>query len=147
MGYLREAKKEDMQLLFEWRNEIDVRKNSFSSNHITFEKHKEWFEKIIQKKNEKQYIFICNGEAIGQIRATIYGDEAEVHYSICSEKRCMGYGKEMLNLLKKQIIQDFPQVKKLSAKVKRDNIASRKMLLKLKFEEIYDYYELVIEKK
>ena len=91
-GYLRQANKDDMDLLFEWANEESVRRNSFSMRTISYEEHQRWFTQILAKTDCKQYIYILEGEAIGQVRLQTDGDTAEISYSICSAKRCRGYG-------------------------------------------------------
>lgn len=144
-GYLRSAVEEDIDLLFQWANETTVRQNSFSSFPITYEDHRKWFKRILSSENDKQYIYMYGKEAIGQVRIAIVGIEAEVSYSICVEKRCMGYGKEMLRLLQEQVSCDFPQVKKIIAKVKSDNIASQKAFLDVGYTKKYEVLELDVD--
>lgn len=102
MGYLRDAVQEDADLLFHWANESTVRKNAFSSAEITYEEHIKWFDNMLVRKDAKQYIYM-EDEPVGQIRITVSGDTAEISYSICVEKRCMGYAKEMVGLLQVQV--------------------------------------------
>ena len=40
--YLRTADENDMDLLFQWANDPDVRKNSFHSEPISYETHKKY---------------------------------------------------------------------------------------------------------
>lgn len=141
---LRDVVPEDMDLLFAWANEPGVRANSFSTSLISYEEHKAWFEKILCAKDIRQYIYMCGDETVGQVRVAVSGDLAEVSYSICAGKRNMGYGKDLLQMLKNQVKQDFPQVKRLTAKVKPDNIASRKAFLSVGYEGRYEVYELDI---
>lgn len=146
-GYLRTATEEDMELLFAWANETGVRKNSFSENKITYEEHRQWYKKLLSSKDSRQYIYMCDGVEIGQARIKVVGSEAEIGYSICFQKRCMGYGREMIYLLREQIRNDFPAVKRLIAKVKPDNVASQKVFLDMGYVEKYQCYELEIDKK
>ena len=145
MGYLREATDQDMELLFHWVNESTVRENAFSTECITYDEHTKWFENLLMRNNVKQYIYMREEQPIGQIRVTISGEEAEIDYSICFEKRCMGYGKEMVYLLARQVKQDFPRVKKLVAKVKPRNIASQKVFLDVGYVEKYYFYEMELD--
>ena len=39
----------DMRLIFDWSNDDEVRKNSFSSEKIKFEDHQRWFQKKIDE--------------------------------------------------------------------------------------------------
>ena len=45
--YLKEAGRKDLDLLFQWVNEPSVRKNSFSTNVVSYEEHIEWYNKIL----------------------------------------------------------------------------------------------------
>ena len=89
----------------------------------------------------RQYILVHNGTDIGQIRIYIYGNQAEIGYSIASKYRCMGYGKHMLYLLTEKVKEDFPQIVKLTAKVKPENIASKKAFIDLGYIEKCSVYE------
>ena len=74
-------------------------------------------------------------EAVGQIRITIHGENAEIGYSICASKRGMGHGKKLLQLACEKVSQDLPEIKKLTAKVKPNNTVSKRALLKTGFEK------------
>lgn len=142
MGYLRYAVKEDAELLFHWANESTVRKNAFSSAPISHEEHIKWFDNMLMRRDAKQYIYMCDEQPAGQIRIAVSGDTAEISYSICLEKRCMGYAKEMVTLLQRQVQKDFPEIKKLTARVKPDNIASQKVFLDTGYTHKCSVYEI-----
>lgn len=144
MGYLRTATIEDMDLLFEWANNPTVRQNSFQTAEIPYAEHQEWYRRLLKREDCRQYIYVCDDEVIGQIRVTVENDAAEIGYSVCEEKRGMGYGQEMLRLLPTCIKRDFPQVKRLTARVKPENTGSQKAFLKAGFKEIYYEYETQI---
>ena len=140
--YLRDALKEDIDLLFQWTNEPMVRKNSFSQHNISFIEHQEWFNNIFENKNCKQYIFIVDECAVGQVRITVTGEVAEIGYSVSKEHRSLGYGRKMLELIREKVWEDFPVVKKIIGSVKCDNIASKKAFLGAGYEEAYTVYEI-----
>ncbi len=145
-GYLRKASKEDMDLLFTWANEPAVRRNSFSTAEIAYDEHKRWFADLLQRKDSRQYIYMYDNEPVGQARITVCGETAEIGYSICAEKRGMGHGKNLLRQLYKQVREDVPEVKKLIAKVKPDNIASQKAFVDAGYLEKYRAYEISLDK-
>lgn len=146
MGYLRRAERQDADLLFQWVNEDLVRKNSFSSEHIPYDEHIRWYESILVRDDIKQYIFMEDDIPVGEVRITVKGEEAEISYCICMEKRCMGYGKEMLALLQKTVKKEFPWVKRLIAKVKPENVASQKTLTDVGYEKKCDVFEIAVNK-
>lgn len=146
-GYLRDVLAEDMDLLYEWANDLAVRNNSFSTARITYEEHKEWFIHLLSRNDCKQYIYVYDNEPIGQVRITISGDKAEVGYSICAEKRGMGHGKNLLQLLYSRVRADIPNIKKLVAKVKPENIASQRAFLEVGYIKKYEAYEIKLEQE
>lgn len=146
-GYLRCVQKEDIDLLFKWTNEPTVRRNFFSMDKIPYEEYKKWFEKLLTRKDMKQYVYVYDDEPIGEVRIHIHGDEAEIGYSVCAEKRGMGHGKNLLQLLYNQVQVDFPEVKKLVAKVKPDNIASQRAFLDMGYTEIYEAFEIAVDRQ
>lgn len=140
--YLRKATEKDMDLLFQWANDPIVRTNSFTTEPIPYQEHCEWYKKLLTRTDCHQYIYMQGRENVGQVRIIINGNEAEISYSICREKRCMGHGKRLIQLLGRQVKIEFPDVKKLTAKVKADNIASRQAFLDVGYMENYLCYEL-----
>lgn len=121
---LRLADCRDKDLLFAWANNDAVRMNSFSTDKITYKEHSQWFEKIMSDPSEIQYIYEHRGESIGQLRLTLHEEIGEISYSIQEEMRGMGHGKILLRLLGKEIMLNHPEIKKLVAKVKPDNMPS-----------------------
>ena len=142
--YLRLVMQEDMDLLFEWANDDSVRQNSFSSEKILYEDHKKWFARLLERDDCRQYIYCLDEEPIGQVRVTVEGDKAEIGYSICADKRGMGYGKKILKLVREQVKKDLPKVQILVGRVKPENLASSKVFLDLGYEETYRQYEIKI---
>ena len=57
----------------------------------------------------------------------------------------MGHGKRMLQFLCCQVKKEFPAIKRLTAKVKRDNIASQQTFLAAGYHEKYSFFELDME--
>ena len=144
-AYLRRATKEDMDLLYQWANDTAVRANSFSASEINYEEHQKWFCELLEDSMRRQYIYVCYGEDIGQIRLTFAGDRAEIGYSIRMDKRCMGHGNEMIRLIKQKVKDEFPYVSKLTAKVKPSNVASIYCFEKNQFEEKFQQYEYAMK--
>lgn len=140
--YLKPADINDMEQLFQWANDKSVRKNSFHEQQISFEEHREWFLKLLQDQNEKQYILMEDGVPAGQVRMTACGETAVIHYSVSPDKRGQGYGIQLLRLAAEEAAECMPSVKILAGKVKPGNMASEKCFLKAGFEEKYREFEL-----
>ena len=49
---LRPVNFDDRKILFEWRNDSFTRKNSLHTEIVNWEKHCQWFEKILRNRGE-----------------------------------------------------------------------------------------------
>lgn len=126
-GYLRDVEESDLDLLFWWVNEEEVRKGSFHTGDIPYEEHKEWFMDMLGREDVRQFIYMQGEEPIGQARIRLRGEEAEISYSIASQYRCMGHGRRMVSALREKVQEGYPNVKRLIARVKPENTASQKV--------------------
>ncbi|MCR4831648.1 MAG: GNAT family N-acetyltransferase [Pseudobutyrivibrio sp.] len=133
--YLRQANSEDMMLLFDWVNEKTVRENSFSTDMISIDKHKEWFQKSLQNKDRFIYILMKDDLPLGQIRFDVSDEEAEIDYSIDKAYRNKGIGNIIISLGIERITKDCNRVKTIVAKVKGTNAYSQKCFIRNGFEE------------
>lgn len=143
---LRKATEADIETLFFWANDKTVRENSFNSQTVNFDEHTAWFHQMMSDPSKVQYILIMNGEPIGQIRLSINEKDAEIGYSISKSFRGLGYGKEIIKLIIKQVKDDYPHVAKLIAKVKPSNVASHYCFDQNNFEETYHQFEFDLSK-
>lgn len=136
---LKKADDSDKYLLFKWANDQETRENSFQMKVILYDEHELWFDKCI--KDNLIDIFLCyiEEEAIGQVRLNYRQDEAVINYSIAKEKRGLGYGVEMLRCIEQEIGHLHPDIKQLTALVKKENVKSQKIFEKL------DYNRKLIE--
>lgn len=122
---LRKVEENDIELIFNWSNDKDVRKNSFHMQPIKWEEHVKWFENTIKNKNVHFFILENNDTAIGQIRIAFEKyDEGIISFSISKEFRGFGFGKEILRLIEEELNKINTKCK-LIGFVKMDNIASQ----------------------
>ncbi len=143
MFYLRKVTPTDIDILFEWVNEKEVRQNAFDTHVITYEEHMAWFNRMINDTNQMQYILMLSDKPVGQVRLTIKGTEAEIDYSISKSVRGCGYGGQVICLIKEKLKEDYPFIQKLIGRVKSENIASYRCFIKNEFEETYKQLEYV----
>lgn len=143
--YLRDAQQTDQDLLFEWANEEEVRKNSFSTKKIPYEEHQKWFLKIMQDSAYRQYIYLSENVPVGQVRLHITDANAQISYSISAVYRGRGHGKKMLDCLREHLKDQEPQIRTLTAKVKTDNYRSKSVFLSAGYSEKYELFELKLE--
>ena len=132
----RKAGKSDMQMVFDWANEEETRKQSFSTKPITWEEHVAWYEKSLNSRD--RYLFICmHGDIpVGLFRIDRLEEAiGEISYSIDKKYRGRGYALEMLKAGEEVLKKNRIIVWDLLAKVKKDNEASRHIFKVLGFKE------------
>ncbi|WP_048592110.1 GNAT family N-acetyltransferase [Clostridium massiliodielmoense] len=144
---LRKVNEKDCDVLFEWANDIEVRKNSFNANYITYEEHVDWFLKVLENGNVLFFIMEVDNKSIGQIRINIDANIGIISYSIYKEFRGKGFGEKIIQLVEEQI-SNLKIINKIVAYVKKDNTSSNKIFTKLNYlkEESGDsnlYYKFV----
>lgn len=134
---------QDGDRLFNWANDNIVRKNSFSSEEISYETHKKWFLKNISSESVKIFIVIEDDEEIGQIRVDIRDDMGTIGYSVDKNFRGKGYGTKILIELVEFISELDIGIKLLSGKVKYSNLASQRAFEKAGYsrEDLEDCIE------
>ncbi len=146
--YLRKATIEDCDLIFEWANDEDERRNSFNPEKIPYETHCQWYKRKMESDDTFIFIYCVDQNKVGQSRIEIGADEALISYFISKENRSKGHGKVMLSLLKDKVKENFPQVKALIAQVKKDNLASQRVFESLGYaktdKESCFYYRLAL---
>lgn len=151
--YLRKADENDVDILYTWANDETVRRNSFSVDPIPYEEHVSWYKKLLEDSGKVQYILEKEDHGtvsqIGQIRLDLDHEKmtAEIGYSVAREYRGLGYGKELIRLLIEAVKQEYPDIQKLIAKVKPDNVASHKAFLDSGFELKYNEFEHVLTER
>lgn len=124
--YLRRVKETDMKLLFDWRNNELVRKNSFCMDPVEWNEHVKWFNTTLVKPSVLFFILICKEQEVGQIRIDLELDNtAIINYSIAEKYRGLGYGKQILHLAETELYERFKNKYMLKALVKENNISSQ----------------------
>lgn len=125
----RKANKNDCKLIFDWANQKEVRLNSIDNKAINWNDHKKWFQEKLNSKESQ--IFIFEGKSpIGQIRIDLNEGFYHIDYFVELSHRGKGYGKKMIDMLKRK--NKFP----LKALVKESNIISSRVFISSGFKMI-----------
>ena len=93
---IREATKNDTKLIFNWSNDPLVRAQSFYSNIIEFENHKNWFKEKLQNDNSLLLINNFDGNNIGLVKFELENDKCTVGILIDEKFRGKGFSLLML---------------------------------------------------
>ena len=133
-GSLRPVTAEDAKLLFEWTNEAETRKNSFSSEPVLWENHVKWLEKKIVDRNCLFFIMMVDEEPVGTVRLDVDEEErtGTISYSIDKRFRGQGLGGRILALAEEKAKEAGLQC--LVGGVKPENKASGKCFVKNGYE-------------
>lgn len=129
----RKAVESDRELLLEWANEKETRRQSFQGHQILPDEHARWFENVLRSEHTVLLI-LCLGELpVGNMRFLIDDTCATLSYSISCRYRGCGFGKELIKLAITYAKTNLG-VSVLRAETKTDNIASQKVLLENGFQ-------------
>lgn len=120
-GKLRKVTKKDKDLLFQWANDSECRKNSLNTKMITYEEHCTWFDRKLSDENCLMYLYLVEGEPAGQIRIQIEDEIGVISYSVAREYRGKGYGSRMISMVEDEVKE---KLQCLHAVVKKENTAS-----------------------
>jgi RimJ/RimL family protein N-acetyltransferase len=131
---LRKVCSTDAELLFNWVNDFEVRKNSINSGLIIWEDHIKWLQSKIESYDTLFYIAKFDNIEVGQIRFEFNKDCFVIDYSIDKSYRAKGLGRLLIQSGVKRIEEETDKKLKFIAIVKNDNIASNKIFEKMGFE-------------
>ena len=118
---LRPATIEDAQILFEWRNDPQVRATSHNQDEISFEAHLAWLIGTLANPDRRLYIVEEDGISVGTVRSDWANDAYTLSWTVKPESWGKGIGKRMVLLFADQI------EKTIRAEVKVGNLASIKI--------------------
>ena len=121
---IREANYNDTKLIFNWSNDPLVRAQSFNSNIIEFENHKNWFKEKLQNDNSLLLINIWEGNNIGLVRFELENNKCTIGILTDEEFRGKGFSSLMLINSSSYYFKRF--MIPIFAHIKKSNIASIK---------------------
>ena len=119
---LKKVKRENWDILLEWRNNIETQKMSIVTRPVSKSEHFKYQAKIESNKDIEQYMFIHNNLYVGTIKSEYSNKKhTTLSYTINPEFRGKGYGKLMMHLFL------FKRKGVFLCKVKETNFASIRM--------------------
>lgn len=141
---LRPVEKKDYEKILEWRNDPDVRINSLTQHIIPINEHIEYWNNFLANIANFAFIVVCDNKDIGVLKL-INIDETtyKIDIFISKHSRNRGLGPKILEIAKDVAIQKG--IKKLIAKIRYGNEASKKAFEKVGFLPKLIYYEVEIK--
>jgi UDP-2,4-diacetamido-2,4,6-trideoxy-beta-L-altropyranose hydrolase len=131
---VRPAIQSDILSIFHLSSQDDVRANSFHSEVIKLEAHKEWFLRKLHDEKIFYFVSELDKSFSGQIRFETNGEEATVGISIDEKFRRLGLGRVMMSKALTNLHEKSPSIRKILAYIKTENIPS------IKYFESCGYY-------
>ncbi len=120
----RKAKEEDLLDVYNWSNDLLVRKNSFNSDLIKLEDHKKWYLNKIKNKKSLFLIILINGKKGGVVRFEVKKDETTIGVLIAKNYRGQKLASKLLKESSKLYFNKFD--KEIYAYIKKENKVSIK---------------------
>lgn len=132
---LRPAKEEDSKMIFDWANDEETRKASFSSDAIAWPTHEEWFSAAIRNPLHRFWIAVDTEDTpVGSIRFALEGSEATLSIGTAPAQRGKGLGAEIVKTGCRKFFATT-DIRIIHAYVKPENEASKKLFVKTGFKE------------
>lgn len=131
---LRPARNSDIGFYFNWVNDDKVRQQSIQRGPILWKDHKEWFASKLLNPGSYLFVLMAGLLPVGQIRFDREGDEARIDYSLDSLVRGRGWGARLVRM-GVSLLQESESIR-LRAEVKIGNQSSRKIFIRLGFNQI-----------
>ena len=122
----KRAEAADIQNVFELSNDEDVRMASYNSRRIRYCEHEKWFLGKIGDPHTLFLLFYSELALVVQIRFSNHEDNSIVSVSVAKAARGTGAAYRAMKLAIKILREENPNIKKITAYVKNDNIRSKK---------------------
>jgi len=123
--FLRNATEGDCRFIWESANDPVVRAVSFSSDEISWEVHKKWFEKKLAEQST--LLLIAENkqkEKIGQLRFEKKTEGYVISVSLVEKFRGKGLGSLLIQLGSEKLFRTFPSADRINAYIKPENVSS-----------------------
>lgn len=138
---LRYATMADAAELLEWRNQPIVRLNSIDQSVIKPDEHLRWLAEIIASPCQHLMIGYHDNQPVGVLRLDEKGDAGEISIYLTPQAHGRGYGSAILSAQEAWAIETLPNITRLIAVVKIENLKSHRLFIKQGYIKLVDYYE------
>ena len=132
----RRATRDDALLLWQWANDAETRRQSFTEAPIPYADHVQWLERRLASDATRLWIFSDAAGAVGQVRVERTGDDAEINIAVAPERRGRGLGTAMLRGALDAVRAEWGDAVRPRAQVFERNAASLRMFRRCGFQEV-----------
>jgi RimJ/RimL family protein N-acetyltransferase len=120
---LRPVSAADTDLLLKWRNDAQTRRASRNSALVTVAEHEAWLSRMLASQDHVMKIAEVDGTAVAVVRGDRIAQGWELSWTVAPAARGQGLGARIL----KAFVAGFEG--RLSAVIRRDNVASERMAI------------------
>lgn len=144
-------------MLFDWRNDVDTRQASVSTQSLEWSEHLPWLEAALADKTRHIYIVedgaVGSDRSIGVCRFDVEGGPtgtaAEVSINLNPTVRGQGLAGPVLDAAIKRFRSDIADATELRATIRPTNVASTRVFVAAGFriersDDEFDYYTLPV---
>lgn len=129
---LKRADKDDVDIIFKWQSNAEIRKFSRNNKPIEYQEHCHWFSNAISSSNRTIYLIHYESRISGMLRLDDIDDTScEVSILIDPQEQGKGIALKALNTLTHLGIHRV-----IHAYVHEDNVSSHKLFTKSNFSKI-----------
>ncbi len=143
----RHVEWKDRELLFEWANDSEVRRQSFHTESILWEEHVHWFEDKMHSPDSDLLIWVEDGVDKGMLRLDYENEKAQVSYSVEKDQRGKGTASRLIDALSAYVKKEMPDIHTLVAEVKAENRFSRRIFEKCGYSQEHKEDRIVFTMK
>ncbi|MEL7496875.1 MAG: UDP-2,4-diacetamido-2,4,6-trideoxy-beta-L-altropyranose hydrolase [Planctomycetota bacterium] len=135
---IRDASVDDAKMLWQWRNDPEVRAVSFSSTSIELPQHQAWLQRQIEDTNSRVWVAENqHGQPLGSIRFNLDQSLCRATVSIIVDPRfrSRGVGSALIQASVARLFETTP-AREILAQIKSGNVASEKAFVNAGFRPI-----------
>jgi UDP-2,4-diacetamido-2,4,6-trideoxy-beta-L-altropyranose hydrolase len=118
---LRQARDEDCDQVYSWRNHAETRRFSNDPNEISVEAHRLWYHRKLGDPSCELIIGELGGSPIGVLRYDLQEDQAVVSIYLVPGRQGRGLGRALLHKGSQWLSAVRPGIKRVSADVLQEN--------------------------
>ncbi len=130
---LRPAVAGDAGMVLAWRNDPWIVALSAERKTVEPTEHAVWFESVLDPTRHLLYIVQSSGVPAGTVRLDRAGEQAIVTIFLMQRFTGRGVGVAALEAACQQAAGRWPEVRTITARIRRDNHASQKAFMKAGF--------------
>jgi RimJ/RimL family protein N-acetyltransferase len=121
---LRTAVRDDVEVVYKWRNHPSTRKFFFNSDPVDRAEHQQWFSASLKSSSRRLLVATTGSVDIGVVRLDISEQSAEVSIYLRPGLTGRGLGSEVLRSTETWVRGALPTVRRLTAQIRVENRAS-----------------------